>query len=602
MNMKRYNVKGLNRYNGEKWLRGVAGLAALLLAGQADCLAQTKHLGGTVRDASGAPAAGVLVSFHPGQFPGASPYMETRTDARGGYEFLIEPQASNGVWMGSINPVNFVLARDVERNLAAIQEFESMPTNIDLELQPGITLVGVVNDNAGAPISSAMVNLRMLAGHSLPSLTEKPAGVNGQGLFSFPALPQGREYMLDRVTAPGFGSAYDRVEAKDTQTNRYDFPILALKRADQVLAGQVLGPDGQPLAGASVRFNGEGQREWPVAKTDDAGHFVFDEVCEGEVHVSANWNGAPGSGIFLTDGGGLGARARAGDTNIVIKLRDPNVFGNNFSRQTVNGTVVDSSGAPASGVRITVAHSGLRNQSAWTDASGNYKIQWVPFPVLGPTAPKIKSSVVARDFARNLAATGQFDESSGPVDLRLLDGLTLTGSVQGPDGEPVTNARVGLVMTLRKAGESLEDAVTDAQGAFEFKTLPQEQDATYYVRVSASGLGSVPHARAQIDPAHAGTLVVPPVKLKSANLPVAGVVLGPDDKPLPGIWVNLGGAGQPGGNAMTDADGRFVFHNVVAGSVLGSVGMAATDTRPALSGTFKAQSGDTNVVVKVKTR
>jgi len=52
------------------------------------------------------------------------------------------------------------MARDLERNLAAVQGFEKTTTNIDLILQPGTTLSGSVKDVQGAPVDNAVVELR----------------------------------------------------------------------------------------------------------------------------------------------------------------------------------------------------------------------------------------------------------------------------------------------------------------------------------------------------------------------------------------------------------------------------------------------------------
>ena len=48
------------------------------------------RIAGTVRDPAGAPAAGVLVSFHPGQHPDAPNYTEVTTDKNGRYEIILK--------------------------------------------------------------------------------------------------------------------------------------------------------------------------------------------------------------------------------------------------------------------------------------------------------------------------------------------------------------------------------------------------------------------------------------------------------------------------------------------------------------------------------
>jgi hypothetical protein len=206
---------------------------------------QILYCSGTVRDSSGVSAAGVQVQLYPGSYPGAGKFTEVKTDAKGRYEIVQQTESGRGFW-GHVNPTNSIMARDFEKNLAAFQEFDQTTTNIDLILQPAITLTGSVKNTLGAPVNEAEVELRFLSGDSLPLLEPRPK-VNELGSFSIPALPQGRGYIVWGITAKGYGSAFGRVEAKNTQTNSYEFPIFVLKRVDRKLAGRVLDSGGKPL-------------------------------------------------------------------------------------------------------------------------------------------------------------------------------------------------------------------------------------------------------------------------------------------------------------------------------------------------------------------
>jgi len=77
----------------------------------------TLRYSGTVRDPSGAPTAGVRVTFYPGQYPGAGKYTELKTDANGRYEIILQKKAPGFFW-GHINPTNSIMARDFKKNLA----------------------------------------------------------------------------------------------------------------------------------------------------------------------------------------------------------------------------------------------------------------------------------------------------------------------------------------------------------------------------------------------------------------------------------------------------------------------------------------------------
>jgi protocatechuate 3,4-dioxygenase beta subunit len=282
---------------------------------------QVLYCSGTVRYPSGAPAPGVRVEYYPGHHQEAGHYTEVRTDANGRYE-IIGPK-DTVIYNGIIVETNSIMARDVEENLAAVQEFHMTTTNVDLVLQPAITLSGSVKNPEGEPIAGAELDLGFLASSSDHKLEAQRTKVNESGKFSIPALPQGREYGIWHIEAKGYGSYNAAVEAKDTQTNRYEFPTFVLKRANLKIAGRVLGVAGKPLAGAEVYFMGKGQpmnsedkwgqQPWCNTKTDSDGRFSFDTVCDAPLRVYADYRG-----VNLNGGGGM--PAHPGDTNIVIQL------------------------------------------------------------------------------------------------------------------------------------------------------------------------------------------------------------------------------------------------------------------------------------------
>jgi ankyrin repeat protein/uncharacterized GH25 family protein len=300
------------------------------------------HISGIVRDPSGSPDAGVQVSIYPGQHDNPPIYGETKTDENGRYDLIIhkDPRLRQGGFTEFI-PRNFILARDLRRNLAVTQvigsshsltvtnfgEPEVIPANLDLNLQSGISFSGSVVDTKGTPITNAMVDFRIATGNSMPRLEEKPLKTDANGSFSVNALPQGQAYEISSVTAKGYGSAYKRLDAKTTWTDHVELAPLVLKRTDRTLAGQVLGPDGQPVPGASVIFAGLGQLERPATKTGRGGHFIFNAVCEGEVQLNAYAYivGSPDQNTSLTSGNAPGIKAQGGDTNIVINLQKQNV-------------------------------------------------------------------------------------------------------------------------------------------------------------------------------------------------------------------------------------------------------------------------------------
>ena len=84
----------------------------------------------------------------------------------------------------------------------------------------------------------------------------------------------------------------------------------------------------------------------------------------------------------------------------------------------------------------------------------------------------------------------------------------------------------------------------------------------------------------------------PPLVLKIANRKLAGRVLGTDGKPVAGVQVCMRGEGQPNGNAITDADGRFAFDAVCEGAV------TVNANSKGASGQAEVMGGDMNVVIR----
>ena len=155
------------------------------------------HRTGTVRYPDGEPAAGVHVMFYPGSYSSDEDYNyhEAISDKNGHYE-IVPPKKVSGFDWGPVLTTNCIMARDLEKNFAAVQVFSVMTTNVDLTLQPAITLSGSVKNTEGLPVGGALVEIRFNSGESLPLLFEQPIPANEQGQFSIPALPQEVPYVV----------------------------------------------------------------------------------------------------------------------------------------------------------------------------------------------------------------------------------------------------------------------------------------------------------------------------------------------------------------------------------------------------------------------
>jgi ankyrin repeat protein len=287
----------------------------------------TTNVCGTVRDAAGAPAANVQITFYPGGMYQGDEFGRAVTDKAGHYS-VNAPKMRWAGFDGAINPFAAIVARDTNQNLAAAETFDDGRTNVDLILHPALTVSGTVQATGGKPIADAEAMFRFRAGNCFAVLDMPPATTDAQGHFAIATLPQGNTYDIMGIRAKGYGSIWLTIKAEDTQTNLDQLPPFILKKTDRILAGQVVAPDGKPIPGITVRLGGRGQpmgtnNDSPTTKTDAHGHFIFNEVCEGEVQITVNdWVDTTFGHIFMSSALGSASMFQAGDTNVVIKVVD----------------------------------------------------------------------------------------------------------------------------------------------------------------------------------------------------------------------------------------------------------------------------------------
>ncbi len=528
---------------------------------------------GVVRDASGAPVAGASVGVFPDY---GNRGTGAKTDANGHYQLGWQKPT----WAGSSNQRFYLVARHSERKLAAMQEMEETTTNLDVTLKPAMSVSGRVQDTRGKVVTNVMAYVSIHQENSSFSISRQPVHPDEQGRIHEEALPLGERYGW-YVSARGYGSAHEEMDAADPKADHYDFPPLIVKLADRKLAGHVLGTNGAPVAGVQIWLQGEGQPNGN-ATTDADGRFVFDAVCEGAVTVSANLKGAYGS-----------AQALDGETNVVIRFDARNrVYMSAESQHTLTGAVYDASGNPAVGVRVVVTPSWGTVDTAKTDANGEYSVNWRSQPGMRD----VKYFVIARDVERNLAAIEAIGTNKAREVLRLGPALSLSGTVQDAAGAPLARANINLNLMAGNMGGMVEyePVKMNSDGTFTIPALPMGQQ--YHVYASASGYGSA-NKNIGKNQSQTNSLQLSPFKLRIADRQLAGQVLGADQKPLPGAQVNINGSGQPNGNLTTDATGHFKF-KVCAGPISINAWSPSGEGRNN-SGNAQARGGDLNVIVKM---
>jgi hypothetical protein len=270
---------------------------------------------------------------------------------------------------------------------------------------------------------------------------------------------------------------------------------------------------------------------------------------------------------------------------------------------TTSGTVFDDSGRPASSVSLSLLPAlelGLETRS---DADGRYSLTWQNLRNDPGSSPNQISRylILARDTERGLAAVALLEDNLiQRVDLHLQSGLTLSGSVRGEDGRPMSHASVQLILyplnVRTPAWNRLPPVEASSEGLFSVSALPQ--GAPYLLHVVAPGCGTNLVTVPDTD-TRTSQLQLPAILLKLANRQVAGQVLTRDREPAPGARLFLRGDGQPErAEGLTDVNGRFVLDHVCASPVeIRAFPANRMGVRDAA--TVQANGGDTDVVIKL---
>jgi hypothetical protein len=529
-------------------------------------IAAPRKITGVVRGPDGQPAAGVSVRL----ITGFGSQADAKSDAEGKFDVEWNPRR-----FGGQNDATFcVLARDAERNLAAAQDIDEDTGPVELKLAPGLTLAGRAEAD-GQPVTNATAQLVFWTGRS-GMWMQGWARTNAPGKFEIPALPPGRKYGIV-VSAPGYGNHQMNNLEVSADPGRQELEPAELKPANLKLAGQVVDAEDKPVAGCNVNLNGEDQPNGHV-RTDREGRFAFPHVCEGQVRLFANGEGAFGN-----------ISAEGGDTNIVLRLGQNAGVSSGVQTHKLKGVVADADGKPVAGAQLTVFpnNGGSRVK---TGSDGTYSLTWSLQPWQAQSGAG--ALLIARAAARNLAASQELPEEATNLDVKLKAALTVTGVVKGPDDSPLGNAQVTVMIRVGNMSEQLNDqpALADASGRFEVKCLPPDAQCT----IIATALGYGRHTQAVLPDAETNRLELAPFVLKPANRVVAGQVLNGEDKPVAGVNVNLNGEEQPDGYMVTDSKGAFHFKvcegplNLFASSQSGGFAQAS------------AEGGDTNVVITLR--
>jgi protocatechuate 3,4-dioxygenase beta subunit len=242
-------------------------------------LIATARIAGTVTDSDGRPVAGAHVFVLPDS-SNARDAIQT-TDENGHFTLGWAPEQISWA-QGEF----YLAAIDKSSNRAVIEPIDADTTDIQLTLQPGLTITGKVIGPDGGPLAGAGVIVQF-RGSNWSSTLQGYTPTDQDGMYRFTAIPPQQRYYLSIFGPTGYGTGSVNLEFP-TDGDRVTVPDTMLKLANLSVSGKVVDEDGNPLEGVNLFGYGPGQPR-AQARTGTDGTFVFDAVCQGDLAIQASY-------------------------------------------------------------------------------------------------------------------------------------------------------------------------------------------------------------------------------------------------------------------------------------------------------------------------
>lgn len=403
----------------------------------------------TVKVSPGGSLSGVVV-FGPTKQPAPNIGVSASPVSEGGERQSAFTDADGKYRMPSLPVGSYNLSVTGSRNTAmqewtAVQQSAAVTagsdtSGINFTLIHGGVLTGTVTDpKTGQPIPQVGVFVLGPGG-------DQNARTGDDGRYTLHLPPGNQRVILE--SEPGMTPDEQQfVDLAEGETKTVNFKSTAPVHP-AVMQGVVIGPSGQPVAGAQVTAAAQSQQEQDTKQTTDAqGKFTFDKpglMPDMRLYAAA--------GEFATSTGTLAASGRpltlrlAANANVVIR-----------------GQVIDPDGRALSGASVMlfrqhpVGIGGIGIDTTKTDAAGRYAF-----------TPVVPDAI----YSAGVQATGfgyQFTKQVKGVAGKPLNLAALTlpradsfvgGTVVDVNGKPIAGADVSFM----SAGDA--HTLTDKQGKF----------------------------------------------------------------------------------------------------------------------------------------
>jgi len=353
---------------------------------------------GRVTDPNGRPVFGALVASEP------VTSVCVPTDEEG--QFCIGLLPSNWGARGIC-----LLARHIERDLAAMVDISGQAARVDVQLAPALSLSGTVTAVEGTPLAGATVSVCLKRWNWEHYMPVKRAVADANGRFTLPALPQLQQYDL-RVRAAGYATEFLTTGVISTVKEREELGTIVLTKVPAPetptemgrLRIRIVDEDRKPVDATSAQMWRKRPESEPDAETvllvssRTPGLYEIEPLPIGKYHA------------LSLDVEGF---ARFWLPDVEVRTEPQETITCRLSRGgTIAGVVTDDAGKPLAGLPVVI-DSALCKRELTTDPNGRFVTDHLP---------DVRYSVVVEPEVESAYATAVLigGASCGAEDLRIV--------------------------------------------------------------------------------------------------------------------------------------------------------------------------------------
>ncbi|PQO38153.1 carboxypeptidase regulatory-like domain-containing protein [Blastopirellula marina] len=374
-------------------------------------------------------------------------HRTTQTDATGKFQF------------DNIKPGNHRVAAFLDDLASRSQRYKMQRVQpgdeVELKLSKAPALeVHVLKQADDKPIPDARVRLTW-------SDLQRDHIANAEGIAVIRGLTD--EEWTFEVQAKGYAESEQKIQLTGNDTTS----VTVKLKPGFAAFGTVRDDQGKPVPDVGISAFEQGLRSGQLeyTKTDAEGTYRFDYLPLTGIQFFINEDGYQShSPVLQQTGPPMGAR----QFDITL-TRSP--FGG-----SITGTVLDTNGKPIAGAKISnQGQSSRLVRETETDAEGKYLLENL-YASLGE-----KHIVVQADrFApQKLLVTPGPQEKPAVYNLTLEPGRTISGTVLGPDKQPLSNVLITYRGPFSDQSEMRRATKTDAAGKFTLDSLTQTAPLTF---------------------------------------------------------------------------------------------------------------------------